>query len=641
MKIYLESNLKVPSNHIRTLYDQQASRTAIIQAFIDLQKDHHIKKGDPILIFYAGHGTEHTAPSGWECGGPNSKIQAIIPQDYSHEEGRWVPVIPDRTLGALINGIAREKGDNITVIFDSCYSGSGTRAVYDELDSTARTIDIDDDLPADLDWDIIESVADVNDPDAATRTGMIAQGFERHGLRSHVLLSACGASQLARESKSNIRENDRGNFTQSLLSLFRRVGVHQLAYSDIPHLIDPIDRQDPQVEGDNRHRIIFNSSSLPSDVVTYTVRRHDGIYTMNAGAVHAISKGAQFTVYRDRASLLAGRALGILQVAHDTHIKSFSTTLTLPAGVPSLVLTAPGLAVSTRAGERMDLRIYVPFDATQMPIFYALFRQLQNEEPGRYRIAITEMKDDAQLQLTVANNAVKIDILDQRVTSYELDRIPFSVDLEVGTIHFVLQSAAHFYRHFNTTFLNNLIPSKLSIEFTEVTLSTNDFDESGFPRIISIKPNLIQGDMIDLVVRPWAKYGMKITNNTPWDIYPYVFAFNISNLSIDSHYQSTSGGGQFVADPPLKKMGGTLMLGHGAAGGQPFEYELPKNQDVDVTFLKFFFSTTPINLSGVPQCSPFDGARYSVTSTVTQNVPETIGTKVIPLIQRRFPKTRS
>jgi len=63
------------------------------------------------LIFYAGHGAETNAPAGWESGG--SKIQMILPQNYSAKTGNEVHGIPDYTIGKLLGDLAKEKGDNI------------------------------------------------------------------------------------------------------------------------------------------------------------------------------------------------------------------------------------------------------------------------------------------------------------------------------------------------------------------------------------------------------------------------------------------------------------------------------------------------------------------------------------------------
>ncbi|KAG6380459.1 hypothetical protein JVT61DRAFT_8601 [Boletus reticuloceps] len=110
MKQYLEQTLQVPEDHIRTLFDREATRDAIIQAFRDLRNDERIKGGSPIVIFYAGHGGELPAPVMWLWGAQESKIQCLLPQDY---EGTIIPPIPDRTVGSLIGGIAKVKGDNI------------------------------------------------------------------------------------------------------------------------------------------------------------------------------------------------------------------------------------------------------------------------------------------------------------------------------------------------------------------------------------------------------------------------------------------------------------------------------------------------------------------------------------------------
>jgi hypothetical protein len=116
MRDFLTATLKVPASQIRFLSDTNAKRANIIKAFLELQTDPRIKKGDPILIFYAGHGAETKAPAGWHSGDVDNQIQMIIPQDYSSKRTKQVHGIPDRTLGALINGIASAKGDNIVCI---------------------------------------------------------------------------------------------------------------------------------------------------------------------------------------------------------------------------------------------------------------------------------------------------------------------------------------------------------------------------------------------------------------------------------------------------------------------------------------------------------------------------------------------
>ena len=106
VKKYLRTALNVPSNRITILLDQDASRNAIIGAFESLRVNDDIQLGDPILIFYAGHGAEILDGDAKET----RKIQSIIPQNH---DGITVHPIPDRTIGGLLAEIHKVKGDNI------------------------------------------------------------------------------------------------------------------------------------------------------------------------------------------------------------------------------------------------------------------------------------------------------------------------------------------------------------------------------------------------------------------------------------------------------------------------------------------------------------------------------------------------
>ena len=108
---WLVTDLQVPRNQVSLLTDEAASRAGIISALEGFRSDDRIHQGDPIFIYYAGHGSGIQSPEGWECGGPGRKIQILVPQDYSPECGIYG--IPDHVLGWLIHGIAEKKGNNI------------------------------------------------------------------------------------------------------------------------------------------------------------------------------------------------------------------------------------------------------------------------------------------------------------------------------------------------------------------------------------------------------------------------------------------------------------------------------------------------------------------------------------------------
>ena len=76
---YLLQDLQVPDSHTRFLTNENAKRADIIKAFLEIQTDKRIKTNDPILIFFAGHGDETDAPTGWPSGDVSDQMQMIIP----------------------------------------------------------------------------------------------------------------------------------------------------------------------------------------------------------------------------------------------------------------------------------------------------------------------------------------------------------------------------------------------------------------------------------------------------------------------------------------------------------------------------------------------------------------------------------
>lgn len=109
-----------PSDQIVLLTDKEATYAAIIDALRKLRIDKRISKGDPIFIYYAGHGTELPAPVHWNWSNHDKVIQAIVPYNcdiVDPETKKPVPPISDLFLGTLLGDIALEKGNNIVSRF--------------------------------------------------------------------------------------------------------------------------------------------------------------------------------------------------------------------------------------------------------------------------------------------------------------------------------------------------------------------------------------------------------------------------------------------------------------------------------------------------------------------------------------------
>ncbi|HEX6161332.1 MAG TPA: caspase family protein, partial [Thermoanaerobaculia bacterium] len=108
---------------ILVLKNQQATRNAILQA-LEQHLERPAQKGDVVFFYYSGHGSQV----------PNSRStekdrldESLVPADsrIGAED------IRDKELRQRFNRIL-DRGARLTVILDSCHSGSGTRGLIVE-----------------------------------------------------------------------------------------------------------------------------------------------------------------------------------------------------------------------------------------------------------------------------------------------------------------------------------------------------------------------------------------------------------------------------------------------------------------------------------------------------------------------------
>ncbi|CAE6475244.1 unnamed protein product [Rhizoctonia solani] len=223
-KSYLLNDLLVPETQITTLFNTQATRSEIIQAFKNLSIDPNIEHGDPIVIFYAGHGAEVQPPPNRRTA-DESRVQCLVPQDAGTSDlsSAVIPPIPDFTISSLLSRIASAKGDNLTVIFDSCHSASITRIGRGRGSRSIPSLCFPP-LPEDIDSDIIAENLSI-----ATRSLRVSNNEpEVRGMQSHVLLAACSSKGLAYEDLDTTPHH--GFFTTALLKILRSVGPARLTY---------------------------------------------------------------------------------------------------------------------------------------------------------------------------------------------------------------------------------------------------------------------------------------------------------------------------------------------------------------------------------------------------------------------------
>lgn len=111
------------------------------------------------------------------------------------------------------------------MIFDCCHSGSGSR----DPKALERGLKGRITIPAELDRNIWGS-------HISGRKAKIPTGFLNKGLRSHVLLAACSATESAKE------RNQRGVFTAALIQALETFGVDSFTYNELIHQIGGLEK---------------------------------------------------------------------------------------------------------------------------------------------------------------------------------------------------------------------------------------------------------------------------------------------------------------------------------------------------------------------------------------------------------------
>ena len=112
---YLVTTLGVHESHVILLLDEQATRKAIMGKFKELMQNLNIRRDDPILIYFAGHGAWIPAPDHLRGYSIGAQIEMICPVDIGKpdENGIVIPGIPDYVIAALLDNLAEAKGNNI------------------------------------------------------------------------------------------------------------------------------------------------------------------------------------------------------------------------------------------------------------------------------------------------------------------------------------------------------------------------------------------------------------------------------------------------------------------------------------------------------------------------------------------------
>ncbi|KAF5337539.1 hypothetical protein D9758_016674 [Tetrapyrgos nigripes] len=657
----------LPRNAV-TLHDGAATRQAILKQILALSEDKEIEKGDPILIYFAGHGGEVEAkslfptepggtvvPATWsterESDSPGGMVQMILPWDFINDnrseqngELRGQGIL-DFVLGEYVGELARKKGNNITVILDSCHSGSGCRDMNHpgETDSSIRV-----------------------------RGTTLSLHHKAYGLNrrltgtldDYVLLAACAPDQKAYEGQSG------GYFTSALVD-----GLKESIMTSPRNLVENMavilsegKQQLPRCEGVYSVRLLFSimENHTRLRVVVEALRDIHGqpiqsVIVLEAGEESGVEEGSEYKVYAD---IQLNDFLGHFVVSS----KQFGVGR-------SILIPRPGDPTVQRAfREGYAIRCMghpLSLYSSSFPTWFQHHILKINQDPaslvkvdlhpipaehppaGVY-VSSFEHGQGIDFKITdYVGSSTSSRHITGRFCTFLHDTFPESVPdpkVDSSRLPHVLASAAKFYWHLNrqpSTISPGTISRSVTLEcFTlrETDVFWQPYEPEG-QNLVRTVADRRHDQLIDIVADPNQAYGFNITNTSPVSLWCGLFFFDLEKLEITELYHpviTAKPTGNYQTDGGAYVLPGKCVpIGYGSSARRPICFSIPNGKEIDIGYLLLYVSTKAVNLQHIRMPSPFDVENVETGKAIPRGPiligprPDCWDFKKIPLIVRK------
>ncbi|MGI9304414.1 MAG: caspase family protein [Gammaproteobacteria bacterium] len=333
-----------PKENVCMLLDADATVAQFKQMF-DVALVNRARENDVAVLFYAGHGSQTTDLNGDE---PDEMDETFVFHD-SRTGG--VKDLPDDEFNKMLARL-HEKTEHITVILDSCNSGSASRG--DAGTATSRFLE-----PVRVDT----RTAPDSGASGAAALGDGGAAWAPEAMPGLVMFTA------ATDGTSALEIGGAGIFTDALLQVLSRVGNEPLTYAQAarqaPLLMSANSSQIPHFHGDLTKPVFGNKARIQP--VGWEVIAVDGSTVQLGGPpLPGMGTGAELRVYAGSAigadTRDPGKARATVIVDSMTGLNA---TASVTASRPVAGTTAPGdLAVLVRpANEFLTIKARLrPFD---------------------------------------------------------------------------------------------------------------------------------------------------------------------------------------------------------------------------------------------------------------------------------------
>jgi hypothetical protein len=335
---------------------------------------------------------------------------------------------------------------------------------------------------------------------------------------------------------------------------------------------------------------------------------------IRAGSLCGINNDTKFALFRDPDNIKS--FIGSFGVYHVT---SWSSALRTTDATP---ISLPAYA--------MQIKVHLAC-FTENRALKAVKRDIEANKSLLEQYSFVH-RGEAPLEIDVEAKWIIFNNVNPQVNSLGFSRMPFRVEMgEYKVVRSVIQAANEFNRLLNLTPAIRKLQRHIKLEFTEVIGDYQLFTSKGDNLCKDGRVQVTAGDNL---------YGIKVTNNSGLPLYPHLFLFDYSDLSIgkyqvleiyfqmahlslESYYKPPTVKDK-DKDAPLQPQN-SFAIGYGTGGARPWTLgvrnakdDIQKGkvgqmaQDLDVGVFKLFLTTMPGDLAPfLEQKSPFLGnSRY-------------------------------
>mgnify|MGYP003593706766 CR=1 FL=1 len=280
----LRGRFGFPPGDVRLIVDAAATRDAILGAMGELADS--VGEGDIVVLAFAGHGSQVTDLAGDEADGLD---ETIVPFDSGRGDGPDGRPRPNRDITddelQRVLGRIGQKTAYVTVLFDCCHSGSGTR----DLDNRQRAAPVDRRSADQLG-------RDPRTPADGRRRGWIP------AIGCYVFAGACRDDERAWELSvpGDGGPIHHGAFSFFLLQELERCGPGDTMRDVFQRLSTKIAAarpgQHPQIEG-LLDREVFGVTDIAPVRTVGVIGRAGALVRLDAGVVHGVTVGSRYAVF--------------------------------------------------------------------------------------------------------------------------------------------------------------------------------------------------------------------------------------------------------------------------------------------------------------------------------------------------------